>query len=94
MSKLTDTARDQIIKLILSGEPVSVIAKKFKITTSGVYYIKKHNMPKEVANSNTETVEIESQSTETEEIDFKAWMEFWKEKYLEAHALLIQHQII
>lgn len=96
MARLSNKSKKEIIKAAKSGMPVSKIAEDYGISTSAVYYILKNSgIKKSKKAAPKEEIEKEAEASEPEddEIDYKAWMEFWQGKYVEVHLILVQHNL-
>lgn len=98
MARLTEEQKELILSLENDGLPRSEIAKETGLKLSTVHYVlapvkvSKVKSKKKAAKTTKKIEEADEQ--EDSEVDHEAWSEYWKDRYLKAHALLVENNII
>lgn len=92
MAKTSEETKDKIRAAVRSGKlSAKQIADKFGVSVQTVYNICKAPIESEQQEEESESDQKAEQSKEsTDEYDWKAWAEFWKDRYLIAHAKLLE----
>lgn len=92
MAKISEEAKKKIRTAVSSGKlSTKEIAEKFGISTQTVYNICK-TAEKEIQEEEESESDEEAEVTEesSDEMDWEAWAGFWKDRYLTAHAKLLE----
>ncbi len=81
MARIKNEIKKKVVEMFEAGELENVIARELEISTVSV-----RKIIQETGASRSEEEEV------CEEVDWKFWADFWKNKYLEAHAELLINQ--
>jgi transposase-like protein len=93
MAKTSEETKDKIRAAFESGKfSVKSIAERYGVSLQTVYNITKGSTRNERDESSEEEIEETevSENDSEEETDWESWADFWKEKYLELHAKMVE----